>query len=254
MLSYLESAGIVLVCVLLVLGVTSLLNRKMEDGQRKRANGVNGWQLSIIGSIYAVILGFTLSDAWLAFQTASADVRGEAAAALTIYRTSSLLPPACAVPIQDAAAKYVDTVVDTEWPAMMQQRINNEGGPILRAMWTVVNHCDTRGTELARDSVVHAMESLQLRRDARVEDYDGHLPAIMWVMLLIGAVSVIASSCLLGNEKQSVHSFHVLSLTILIVVTLLAISDLDQPFAGATRVADTAFRAVKADIGEHPAP
>jgi hypothetical protein len=60
---------------------------------------VDGWQLSILGSIDAVALGFMLSDAWIAFQTANADARNEAAAALTIYRVSNLLPENCAVPL-----------------------------------------------------------------------------------------------------------------------------------------------------------
>ena len=37
--------------------------------------------------------GFMLSDAWLAYQTAIADVRNEAVAALIVYRTSALRVP-----------------------------------------------------------------------------------------------------------------------------------------------------------------
>src|ERR1700712_6005399 len=98
MLSYFESLGVVLFSAAAALCVMTYMNHKMDDGVRQRANSVNGWQLSILGSIYAVSLGFMLSDAWLAYQTANADVRNEAAAALTIYRTSQILPAGCAIP------------------------------------------------------------------------------------------------------------------------------------------------------------
>jgi hypothetical protein len=75
----------------------------------------------------------------------------------------------------------------------------------------------------------------------------------MWNVLIFGAVIVIGSSCLLGNEKQSIHYFHVVSLTVLIVVTLLSISDLDRPFDGGTRINPIAFRTIQRDIRQQSA-
>jgi hypothetical protein len=249
MLSYLQSATIVLLSVSLALGLTLLLNRRLEADTRKRSNGVNGWQLSILASIYAVALGFMLSDAWLAYQTATQDVRAEAAAVLTIDRTAALLPARCSTPLQQHAQDYARTVTDIEFPAMQQQRFHASAQPIVRSMWQTINDCNLRD-EPARDSVIRALEGLQCHRDARMEDYTGRLPLIMWAVMLFGAVIVIAASCLLGNEKQSIHCFHVVSLTILISLMLLAISDLDRPFDGATRIEATSFRAVTLEIAQ----
>jgi hypothetical protein len=254
MLSYFESLAVVVLSALAALCMMLLLNRILDDGVRQRANSVNGWQLSILGSIYAVSLGFMLSDAWIAYQTANADVRDEAAAALTIYRTSVLLPSTCAVPLQSAVQQYLRTVDQEEWPSMQRHSSPSHGAPIARRMWTIINGCELSPGSSARESAVGALEILQRHRGARVQDYDGHLPLIMWSVLLFGAVVVVTSSCLLGNEKRSIHRFHVLSLTVLISVTLLAIADLDRPFDGATRIQPAAFRAVLADITQEPAP
>src|ERR1700712_2997013 len=132
MLSYFESLGVVLFSAAAALCVMTYMNHKMDDGVRQRANSVNGWQLSILGSIYAVALGFMLSDAWLAYQTASADARNEAGAALTIYRVSSVLPPACGVPLQGAVHDYVRTVDAVEWPTMNGHNADFKGSPIVR--------------------------------------------------------------------------------------------------------------------------
>jgi hypothetical protein len=250
MLSYLQSVLVVLGTVAVAMCLLRCLNRVFEDDTRKRSNNVNGWQLSILGSIYAVALGFMLSDAWLAYQTADADARNEAAASLTIYRASDLLPAACASQLQGAVQQYLREVESVEWPNMNAHDATFEATPIVRSMWQTVNRCDAHGDLLARGRVIDALETLQVRRDARIQDYDGHLPPMMWSVLLFGAFFVIASSCLLGNEKQGIHCFHVISLTVLISVMLLAISDLDRPFDGATSVSPQAFRTVLAEIGQ----
>jgi Protein of unknown function (DUF4239) len=250
MLSYIENVVIVALCVSVVLGLAYYLNRRMEDDVRKRANGVNGWQLSILGSIYAVVLGFMLSDAWLAYQTATDDARNEAAAVLAIYRSSALMPPECAVPLRNTTETYVNTVLNEEWPAMEQHRPGDQASPVVRTLWSIVDRCDSRVTESARESVIHALDTLQAKRNARLEDFTGHLPLILWSLLLFGGAIVTASSCLLANEKQSVHYFHVVSLTMLISVTLLAISDLDRPFDGGTRIAPIAFRNTQTEMNQ----
>jgi hypothetical protein len=81
-----------------------------------------------------------------------------------------------------------------------------------------------------------------------VQDDVEHLPLLMWGVLIFGGIIVIAASCLLSNERQSVHCFHVASLTVLISLTLLTILDLDRPFEGATHIDPTAFQIVQAEI------
>lgn len=253
MLSYLQSLAIILVSVVVALVFTLVVNRTMQEQLRERSNLVNSSQLIIIGTIYGVLLGFMLSDAWIAYQKADDDVRSEAAAALTIYRSSSLLPAACAVPLQNAAEAYAKTVITVEWPSMEQHQADFQGTPILAEMWRIVNSCSKDGSwsETARENIIGSLANLQSYREARLEDYDGHLPVMMWSVLLFGAAAVILASTLLGNENKYIHALHIASLTILISVSLLTISDLDRPFDGGTRVEATAFRTVVADIERH---
>ena len=254
MLSYLQSLAVVLVSVALVLGFTAILNRRMEERIRERSNLVNGSQLLILGTIYAVLLGFMLSDAWITYQRTDEDVRSEAAAALTIYRSSSLLPSSCALPMKNAAMEYVQTAITVEWPSMEEHMADFQGSSTVAKMWTIVDRCseDKDWSETARANIIRSLETLQACREARMEDYSGHLPPLLWGVLLFGAIIVITASSLLGNESKSIHTVHVVSLTVLITASLLAISDLDRPFDGGTRVDSTAFRAVEANISEHP--
>jgi hypothetical protein len=204
----------------------------------------------ILGTIYAVLLGFMLSDAWIAYQRAGDDVRSEAAAALTIFRSSSLLPPPCALPLQNAAEEYVKTVITVEWPSMAGDHADFRGASTVAKMWSIMDSCNRDGgwPETARVNIIGALTTLQAGREARIEDYSGHLPLMMWCVLLFGATAVVTASALLGNESKYIHALHVVSLTVLISVSLLTISDLDRPFDGGTRVDSDAFRSVLAAI------
>lgn len=248
MLTYAQSAVIVLLAVGFALALLYLLDCKLEESTRKRANGVNGWQLSILGTVYAVSLGFMLSDAWLAYQTAVADARAEASAVLLIDRSAQLMPPACIQPLHQESMAYLNTVIGTEWAAMQAHHASASGETVLRQMWNTLGSCAGHEMVPGRGNVISALSSLQIRRDARVQDFQGHLPFIMWNVLLFGGVIVVVASCLLCNERKWVHFFHVISLTALITLSLLAISDLDRPFEGATHVDPTAFQAVQMDL------
>jgi hypothetical protein len=246
MLSYLQSALVVVGCIAAVLYALRLLDRRLDALPRKRANGVNGLQLSILGTIYAVSLGFMLSDAWLAYQTASADVREEAGAASSLYRLAAVLPASCADPVRGAVQDYAVAVVDTEWPSMANSAPVWQGERSLNLMSILSRDCAAPALSISdRQTIVAAISTLQMRRAARIEDYESRLPGMMWAVLIVGGISVIASSCLLANEKRSTHCFHVISLTALIALALLTIADLDRPFEGATHVAPASFRAVR---------
>ncbi|WP_047487110.1 DUF4239 domain-containing protein [Terriglobus sp. TAA 43] len=248
MLTYTQSLAIVLLSITFALALLYLLDCKLEEGTRKRANSVNGWQLSILGTVYAVSLGFMLSDAWLAYQAAVADVRAEASAVLLINRSAQLMPEACSQPLQQQSRAYLDAVIGTEWTAMQAHHANASGETVLRQMWNTLGSCAGHEATTGRGNVITALSSLQIRRDARMQDFQGHLPFMMWNVLIFGGVIVVISSCLLCNERKSIHFFHVISLTVLITVSLLAISDLDRPFEGATHVDVGAFRAVQNDL------
>jgi hypothetical protein len=62
---------------------------------------------------------------------------------------------------------------------MNGQNADFKGSSILRTMWGVVGNCDAHEDMPARSGVMGPLEALQTRRDSRIEDYDGHLPAMI---------------------------------------------------------------------------
>ncbi len=128
---------------------------------------------------------------------------------------------------------------------MTMHRRPDAGEIVLEKIWKLLRSSEfasLRETSSAR--IASTVQELQRERYRRQEQYESHLPAILWAVLTAGAIIVIISSCLLGNDKSVVHYFHVLTLTLMILVALTAIADIDRPFEGGVSVSDLPFRSV----------
>jgi hypothetical protein len=67
MVTFNQNILVVLVAVLVSLLSMAGLNRVWPRETRLRYNDLIGWQLSILGTTYAVILGFMLYAVWTSF-------------------------------------------------------------------------------------------------------------------------------------------------------------------------------------------
>src|SRR5437879_2175975 len=76
------------------------LNRVWPREKRQAHNDLIGWQLNIIGTTYAVILGFMLYTVWTDFGAANLNVDLEASALRNIYRLAEGLPDRQRVQLQ----------------------------------------------------------------------------------------------------------------------------------------------------------
>ena len=92
MLSLAQDALILIVTLGAALLFMVLLNRLWPGERRSVNNDLIGWQLTIIGTTYAVILGFMLYTVWTAYGEAQANVDLEANALRDLYRTADALP------------------------------------------------------------------------------------------------------------------------------------------------------------------
>lgn len=64
MLTTFQDVLVVLACMLASLVFVWLLNRVWPASQRRDHNDIIGWQVGVLGTTYAVILGFMLYAVW----------------------------------------------------------------------------------------------------------------------------------------------------------------------------------------------
>ena len=242
--------------VILVVGCSLLfqisLNRLWTAERRKTHNDLIGWQLSIVGTTYAVIVGFMLYTVWTNFGVAQLNADQEATALVNIYQLADGLPKEQRDQIKATARMYAAAVLDKDWPEMAQgyegTLASNE---LEQKMWQILMSLKFASpTEVsAQDHAVSELSSLADHRRIRQLQSISRLPGVLWFVLIVGGVVTIMQSCMFGSGSSFLHGLQVFAFSLLVALSLIAIADIDRPFQGAVHVKDTPFQRAQMNVG-----
>jgi hypothetical protein len=220
------------------------LNRLWPRRKRHWYNNLIGWQLTILGTTYAVILGFMLYAVWTSLGEADLNVDAEANAVVDVYRLAEGLPEPQGSQLQQLARNYVDTVIARDWPQMARGEVPEQSTAIDEEMWKIVMSIKTASLNEAnaQEHVVSELESLAQRRLTRIRQSQTGLPAMLWCVLLVGGGLTIISSCALGSDSVKLQGLEVFCFSLLISLSLVTIANIHRPFRGLIHVSDYAFQ------------
>jgi hypothetical protein len=221
-----------------------LINHFWSRERRRIHNDLIGWQLSVLGTTYAVILGFMLFTVWTTYGDAAVNADLEADSALSVFRVAQALPEPQRTQLQNLARSYVDSVLTSEWPQMSRGEVPERTSIIAIEMWKTVLAAQVASpTESnAQDHELTHVSELTKHRLTRIVQSANRLPTVLWCVLLIGGFLTICSACMFGSESLWLQAVQVFSFSLLIALSLVAIADIHQPFSGVVHVQDYPFR------------
>ena len=107
------------------LAFTWLMNRLWPVARRYAENDLVGWQLSVLGTTYAVTLGFMLYTEWGDFKSAELNVELEANSLRNIYRLAQGMPHERAE-IEKLTMDYATDAIERDWPEMARAQRPDE--------------------------------------------------------------------------------------------------------------------------------
>ena len=238
-----QNIAAITVTVLASLLLMAGLNRVWPQEKRRAYNDLIGWQLGILGTTYAVILGFMLYAVWAKLGEAELNVDSEASAVVDVYRVAGGLPQPQRTQLQQLASDYVDRVIAREWPQMVHGEMPEQSTAIDEQMWNVAMSVKPASpAEVnAQEHATSELESLAQRRMTRIRQGQSRLPNLLWCLLLVGGALTILCSCTLGADNVKLQSLEVFCFSLLISLSLVAIADIHRPFSGLVHVSDDAF-------------
>jgi hypothetical protein len=230
---------VMLASLLLMVG----LNRIWPVRTRHAENDLIGWQLSVLGTTYAVVLGFMLYTAWTNFGAAGLNANLEASALRNMFRLAEGLPSPQREQLQTETRAYADAVINQDWPAMARGQMPEGTHEINEHMWRTLMSIKAASSfeSTAADHALSELSTLTEHRRTRLLQSVFKLPEIFWGVLLAGGTLTLISASLFGSAKPRVHAFMVFSTTLLVTLVMLAIADVNQPFRGWVHVSDYAF-------------
>jgi hypothetical protein len=243
MLSLAENAGVVALVVGLSVALFVVMDRVWAWDKRHQHNDVTGWQLGILGTTYAVILGFMLYAVWTDFDTATQNVEMEANSLTNLYRLADGLPEASRVELQKLARDYAVKVIENDWPEMERGGRPVESVGLASKMERVLISVPegSKSAGLAQDHAMTELSEMTTCRRTRLLENALSLPTVLWFVLIVGGVLTIVSSCMFGSQNRFLHGLQVVFFSLMVGLALLAIADINKPFRGSVHVGSDAF-------------
>jgi uncharacterized protein DUF4239 len=238
---------VVSLSVLVAVAGLVLVQRLTPLTMRKRHNDVAGFIYAVVGVSYAVLLGLVMIAVWERFAEARDTTHRESSELAEVFWLAHRLPEAEGVHIQEQARSYAEVVVEEEWPLMKE-----EGQASPRA-WQLLDEIRQSLQDLevrtAADEVLY-QQGLQRVHDvndarrARLVDAEEGIPAILWVVLVVGGVIVVGFTYLFGMDSSLVHMLMVAAVAGVIALALFTVGTLDYPFGSGVQVAPEAFELI----------
>ena len=252
MLDTTQNVFIVIVTLACAFFFMAAVNYYWPAERRRAHNDLIGWQLSVLGTTYAVIVGFMLYTVWIDFGTADLNADAEANSLVNLYRLSDGLAPRQGEKVKELARAYGDAVVEQEWPEMARNTMPMETREITRQMWaTLIQVKSASPTEItAEDRALRELSELAAHRRIRLVESAARIPGVLWWVLLVGATVTVASTCMFGAANGVLHVIQVGAFTLLIALVLVAIADINRPFEGSVHVSNYTFRRAQMDMKE----
>jgi Protein of unknown function (DUF4239) len=244
MLNNVENVLIAVLAVAASLLFMIVLNRLWPRERRSEHNDLIGWQLGILGTTYAVILGFMLYTVWTNYGAAEMNVDLEATSLRNIYRLAEGLPEPQHAQIQILCRSYAKVVIEQDWPLMAQNQVPTRSHDINNDMWKTLMSVktETQTQIIADDHALFELSQLTEHRHTRLLQSAFRIPVVLWFVLIIGGVVTIASASMFGSANLPLHAIQVIFFSLLVTLVLLAIADINRPFQGAVHVSDYAFQ------------
>jgi hypothetical protein len=225
------------ICVLVACGGHVLVHRAFPKTAFNEHNEVAGFVLAIVAVLYAVILGFVTIVVWEHFDQTDQRARAEVDAATDVWRLSRHLPSPIAQRLHDDVGRYATSVSTDEWPNMRNGGNPKTQAAILRLIDDVAGF-DARGEQQGnvQNRLLDRVQVVaDLRRD-RTYDIGSGVPGVLWLALLLGAITIACFIYLFGMKNFRVQLLLTAATAVMIGMAFGLIMELDYPFRGTVAI------------------
>lgn len=194
-----------------------------------------GTFLQVIGTLYAVLLGFIVTDAIEKYMDAEKNIVGEAAAIVAIYELSNqVVPVERRHLIQKNTSEYLDEILASDWHHMENDTDNFQARRKLRSLLQAIQSIEPVSENnkaifpILIDRILEATDLRRLRVDCAKEG----IPHAEWICLLIGTFATVLSGYFLRIKNRWAHELCILLMMFVACTNLYAVLLFGEPYKG----------------------
>jgi len=241
--------GAVLVLAFVTMATIGLVvfNQVVQIDVRKSHNDVTGFTIAIIAVTYAVLLAFIAVATWETYSRADEIVDSEASYVGNIYRDTVGLQGDVGRDIRADLQEYVRIVVEEEWPTQRRGEVPSAAWtPLYRAHAAIVTlHPQNLGESVIEAELLRTLNELYGARASRISATDGHIPDVVWWLILLGGMITTGYMYLFGFHSFRMHLVMTAAVSASLALVVVLIMALDWPFRGQVSITPDAFLQVQ---------
>lgn len=221
----------------------AIFQRLVHLELRRAHNDLAGFTVAIISVTYAVLLAFIAIATWESYTRADDIVQSEADFLGSIYRDTQGLPAEMGKDIRADLHAYVDIVINQEWPQQRAGDIPSAGWEPLHKLHSAIAtmHPADLGESVIEAELLKTLNELYRARASRLSAAAGHIPDVVWWIILFGGAITTGYTFLFGFHSLGMHTVMTASVAASLALVVVLIMALDWPFRGAVSITPQAF-------------
>src|SRR5262249_908062 len=208
------------------------VHHRFRDQDFVQHNEVGGIIIAVVGSVYAVVLGFLTVIVWQHFRAERQLVILESAAATDAWHTAVGLPSMIQAQVRRDMLNYADDMIAHEWPAMLHGHFDVGADLLLMDAMSAVGSFSPKNMREsnAQAATLQQLGVLQDERQQRIAGNASGVSWFEWLVLFIGAACVVSFCWLFGLRNAYTHLLMTSAVAIIIVSMLVLLFELQYPF------------------------
>lgn len=239
-------AGVLLVIFFAAISVAGLflVRGRVSPESLHESHEVAGYLLSIVGTMYAVLLGLVVVDAMAKFQDARVNVQNEANSLADVFLLCEKYSPAKERQIKELCLHYVQRVIDFEWKAMDDGNYDPEARRTAIQLIRAVRDFEPKTEAQQQIYPVIVQEVCQVWdcRRARTNASQFGVPFEEWLVLFVGGFVTIIFTYFFGLKNIAMQVAMTVMCSLLISLNMLLVLWFGYPFSGDRKVHPEAFK------------
>ena len=209
-------------------------------------NDVAGFIIAVVGTLYAVLLGFMTVQVWEHYETDRLRVWSESASVADVWHDAVGLPIGVRARLRNDMLAYGKTMIDVEWPAMRSGSFSLRGDELIMDASTTTGtfNPSTLGQSNAQAAILRNLNELHDARAQRIAANGEAVSGFQWAVLFIGGVVVLAFCYVFSVSNIRAHMLMTGSVAILIATMFVLLFELQYPFRSQLGVPPDAWQAL----------
>ncbi len=211
-----------------------------ESWRHDDDSGAGSMMLDMVNMFFAAIVAFVVVILWQQYDTSHAHTVSEGKALVSVYESANSLPEPDREKIRNLATDYTRQVIGEEWQVMDEQRrLSPSTQATLDDLREAVDSAPVANPD--QDETVTAVAAITEARFDRGIDAGYRLPGFLYIALWFATAMLLFGTVFSGVvvTRRSIIMTGLFGLVIGAVI--VAVYQLDQPFAGGNHVAKDAY-------------